>query len=258
VNAVLLRDGVSVLALARRNLVNFFLSRFALVGVLMVPMVLLFGLGALYSRAMNASGVRYIDFLVPGIALQAAMFASVASAWTMTADRLSGFHRAILISVSRPGVIVGGRLLTDVCKYTMALAVIVIVGLILGFRVHHGGVVGVVLALVILLAFALVCSLGYVAIGCRVKRFRFVQAMTMTPFPVLFLLSTAISPARDYPHWLQPLVRNTPVSVISEAIRGLLARQQASLAPALAWLLAASFVFGVLAVRGLRTFRGIV
>lgn len=256
-NAALLRHNASVLALARRNLANFFLSRFALVGVLMVPMVLLFGLGALYSRAMEARGLRYIDFLVPGISLQAAMFASVASAWTLAADRLSGFHRAVLVSASHPGVIVAGRLLTDVCKYTMALAVIVIVGLALGFRVHHGGEVGVVLALAVLLAFAAVCSLGYVAVGCRVRRFRFVQAMTMAPFPVLFLLSTAISPARDYPHWLQPLVRNTPVSVISEAIRGLLAHQQASLKPALAWLLAASFVFGVSAVRGLRTFRGI-
>jgi len=245
---------LSALAFTRRNLTNFFLSRFALVGVLMVPMVLLIALGTLYSRAVDATGISYMDFLVPGICMQAAMFAAIASAWTLAADRVSGFHRAALIFAGAPQTIVSGRILTDLCKYGMALIVIVAVGVVLGFRIHCGALEAI-LALVLLMAFAAVCSLAYVAVGCRIRSLRLVEGVTMAPFPVLFLLSTAISPLENYPSWLQPLIHATPVSVVSEAVRGLLEAKSSSLLPALLWLAGASAVFGVLALRGLRTFR---
>lgn len=247
---------LSALALTRRNLANFFLSRFALVGVLMVPMVLLIGLGTLYSRAVNATGISYMDFLVPGICLQAAMFASVASAWTLAADRMSGFHRLTLVFAGRPQAIVSGRILTDLCKYGMALVVILAIGVALGFRVH-GSALDALLALMLLLAFTAVCSLAYVAVGCRISRFRLVEAVTMAPFPVLFLLSTAISPLENYPSWLQPWISRTPVSVVGEAVRALLEDRSSSLLPALLWMAGAAVVFGALALSGLRTFRGL-
>jgi ABC-2 type transport system permease protein len=109
----------------------------------------------------------------------------------------------------------------------------------------------------LLIAFAAVCSLAYVAVGCRIRPLRLVEAVTMAPFPVLFLLSTAISPLENYPSWLQPLIRVTPVSVVSETVRGLLEAKSSSLLPALLWMAGASTVFGALALRGLRTFRGI-
>jgi ABC-2 type transport system permease protein len=71
----------------------------------------------------------------------------------------------------------------------------------------------------------------------------------MTPLlilpPLIFgLLSTGVQPAQQFPHWIQPIVRNQPVSQFVTALRALAGDAApyggsvtwSVLAPTLAWL----------------------
>ena len=68
---------------------------------------------------------------------------------------------------------------------------------------------------------------------------------------LLFMLSTGIAPASTFPDWLQPWVRNQPVSQVAETLRGLGNGHVAvsNLASSLAWCVGMVIVFGALTVR---------
>jgi ABC-2 type transport system permease protein len=68
---------------------------------------------------------------------------------------------------------------------------------------------------------------------------------------MLVMLSTGMAPVDSFPDWLHGFVAHQPVSVITEALRGLAAGDiaAATLASSLAWCLGLLVVFGAVAVR---------
>jgi ABC-type multidrug transport system permease subunit len=114
-----------------------------------------------------------------------------------------------------------GRIVADVIKQAWAIALLIGVGMILGFRVGTGPL-GVVAAFGLLLTFALAATWMSVLVGMVVSAPEKVQIFGFVLiFPITFA-SNAFAPTGTMPGWLQAWVKVNPVTVLADAVRGLL------------------------------------
>jgi ABC-2 type transport system permease protein len=121
---------------------------------------------------------------------------------------------------------------------------------VFGFRMA-GGVLYTAAFVIVVLALTLGLSLGADATGTRFSNWEAASQLLFIPQMLLMLLSTGFAPANAFPDWVQPFVRNQPLSQIAETLRGL-AGGNVGLGNAgvtLAWCVGLLTVFGALAVR---------
>jgi ABC-2 type transport system permease protein len=144
---------------------------------------------------------------------------------------------------------VTARMLSALIRAVGALAAAVGIGYAFGFR-FHGSVVDVVAFAVIALALSLALSLGADAIGSVAANAEAAGQTLLIPQLLLVMLSTGIAP-EAFPGWLDPFVRNQPVSQIAETLRALAAGgvERGNLLVSLAWCVGFLLLFGTIALR---------
>jgi ABC transporter DrrB family efflux protein len=206
-------------------------------------------------------GGSYREFLMPGIFVQTLGFASITTAIGMTDDMTKGLiDRFRSLPMARSAVL-SGRTLSDIVYNAGILVVLMLSGLIVGWRVHSS-VGEFLLGVGILLFFAFAMAWVGVFLGLL---FRTVEVAQQLGFLVLFpatFLSNAFVPTRTLPRVLEPIAEWNPFSALTAATRELFGNP--SPAPAasfpgehpillsLAWTVAMLAIFGPLAVRRYR------
>jgi ABC-2 type transport system permease protein len=114
-----------------------------------------------------------------------------------------------------------GYLLGDAFRYTMASTVILLVGLVLGFR-PDGGVVGVLAGIGVLVAFSFAFSWLWTMFGLLLRTEKSVMGVSMMVlFPLTFLSNVFVEPS-TMPGWLQAFVKVNPISHLVAAVRALM------------------------------------
>ncbi|GAA3604815.1 hypothetical protein GCM10022223_20610 [Kineosporia mesophila] len=103
----------------------------------------------------------------------------------------------------------------------MASTVVLVVGLIIGYR-PPGGVLGVIGAVALLLAFCFSLSWLWLILGLKVRTPNAVMGMAMMILFPLTFVSSVFAPPETMPGWLQAFVDINPVTLLVEAARGLL------------------------------------
>jgi ABC transporter DrrB family efflux protein len=211
-------------------------------------------------------GLNYVNYLIPGIAVQTVLFSAGVTGFALAEDLQKGFiNRLRSLPMARSAVF-GGRVAADTLNNAFGLIVLLITGYAVGFR--PANLLGLVLAALLLLLFALAVSLGYAVIGLTVRTPEAVNAAT---FPIIFPLtfaSSAFVPVQTMPGWLRGFATHQPVSVVINAARSLIlgdnatAAQRAQLlggtgtgtliAQALAWSIGIGLIFGLLCARKYR------
>ena len=107
-------------------------------------------------------------------------------------------------------------------RYTLASVIVLALGLILGFR-PEGGVVGVLLSVALLVAFAFSVSWIWTAFGLVLRTPNSVLwVSTLIMFPITFASNIFVDP-RTMPGWLQTAVGYNPITHLVSAIRDLMA-----------------------------------
>jgi ABC-2 type transport system permease protein len=159
------------------------------------------------------------------------------------------FDRFRSLPIWRPAALVG-MLLGDLVRYTIAGSMIVLVGLVLGFR-PDGGVLGVFGALALVLLFSFSVAWIWTLVGLVARTPQSVMGWSMMVlFPLTFISNVFVDPA-TMPSWLRAFVDVNPVSLLVTAVRGLMAGE-ASFGN-IAWVLLCSAVlvavFGPLTMR---------
>lgn len=206
--------------------------------------------------------INYVNYLIPGIAVQTAIFTAGNTGFGLADDRGKGFiDRLRSLPMARSAVL-AGRVAADSLSNTVGLFIIVVVGIIVGFRPHSA--LGLVLGLLVLLAFATAISFVFALVGLYASNVQTVNAAT---FPVVFPLtfaSSAFVPTSTMPSWLRVFADHQPVTTVIDAVRALaignispvqratlFAGQSTSslVIQSLLWSLAIGLVFGYLAVR---------
>jgi ABC transporter DrrB family efflux protein len=198
-------------------------------------------------------GGRYSSYLIPGILVQQVAFSSAITATGLATDVRNGIlDRFRSLPIARSAYLIA-RILSDSARMLLTVALIVTVGLGLGFR-FSGGFVGGVAGLALVIAFGI--SFAFISAGTALS-VRDPEAVQMLWFvalmPLIFASSIFASPTR-MPGWLQPVVRTNPLTVVADAARGLLlGGPVATLAlHALLWIAGITVVSFAWAVRSYR------
>lgn len=148
------------------------------------------------------------------------------------------FDRIRTLPVWRPSALVGA-LLGDAVRYSLASVVVVTLGLVLGFR-PAGGVVGVVLAVLLLLVFSFALSWIWTMLGLLMRTQNAVMGSSMMVlFPLTFGSNIFVDPS-TMPGWLEAAVRVNPITHLVTAVRGLMAGE--ATVGQVGWVLVASAV----------------
>lgn len=173
----------------------------------------------LFGGALAGSPQEYIQFLLPGILVQAIVFITVYTGVGLNTDIDKGlFDRFQSLPIWQPAPLVGA-LLGDVLRYSMAALMVVGLGVVLGFR-PEAGIVGVLLALALVLVFAFSLSWIWIAVGLLVDTPESVMTMSfLLLFPLTFVSNIFVDPT-TMPAWLQTVVRVNPVTHLVDASRG--------------------------------------
>jgi ABC-2 type transport system permease protein len=175
----------------------------------------------LFGGALAGSTGEYLQFLLPGILVQTVVFITIYTGFTLNTDISKGvFDRFRSLPIWRPAVLVGA-LLGDAARYTMASTMVIVLGLVLGFR-PAGGVVGVLLSVVLLLVFSFSLSWIWTALGLVLRTPNSVMGVSMMVlFPLTFASNIFVDP-QTMPSWLEAIVGANPITHLVTAVRGLM------------------------------------
>ncbi|WP_199613617.1 ABC transporter permease [Paenibacillus alkalitolerans] len=175
----------------------------------------------LFGGALAGSTSEYLQFLLPGILVQSVSIITIYTGMSINTDISKGiFDRFRSMPLWRPSVL-AGAMFGDVARYLMASIVIVVLGVILGFR-PEGGFAGIVLAVLILLLFAFSLTWPFTALGLVLRTPNTVMMAGMTIlFPLTFVSNVFVDP-QTMPTWLQAIVNVNPISLTATAVRGLM------------------------------------
>lgn len=191
----------------------------------------------------------YIDFLMPGIFIQAAVFGSTQTGIGISEDMDKGMiDRFKSLPMARMAVL-AGRTMSDSVRNVGVVLLMTGVGAILGFRFHNG--VGLfIAALALVVAFGLAFSWISAVIGLLAGDPESTQAAGFVWILPLTFASSAFVPVASMPGWLQAFAKADPVTHAVDTLRILLSggALQVSLIETLAWIVGILIVAIPLAV----------
>ena len=175
----------------------------------------------LFGGALAGSTGEYLHYLLPGILVQTVVFITIYTGFGLNTDITKGvFDRFRSLPVWRPAALVGA-LLGDAARYTMASTMVIVLGLLLGFR-PDGGVPGVLLSVALLLVFSFGLSWIWTALGLVLRTTNSVMGVSMMVlFPLTFASNIFVDP-RTMPSWLEVIVGANPITHLATAVRGLM------------------------------------
>jgi ABC-2 type transport system permease protein len=199
----------------------------------------------LFGGALAGSTGEYLRFLLPGTLVMTVLLISVYTGLGLNTDVAKGvFDRFRSMPVWRPAPIVGG-LFGDLGRGMLASSIVIALGLAMGFR-PDGGVVGVLLAVGLVLAFSFGLSWVWTTLGLVLRT---PTSVTMVSFlvqlPLTFASNVYVDP-ETMPGWLRVFVGVNLVSHLVAATRGLM--HGTATAGQVGWvLLASAALFAVFA-----------
>jgi ABC-2 type transport system permease protein/oleandomycin transport system permease protein len=184
------------------------------------PIMLLLLFRYIFGGAIKVPGGDYTDFVVPAIFLVTVLVGAMTSAIGIAEDLKSGMvDRFRSLPMARSAVL-AGRSLADLGRSVFSLAIMVGIGIAVGFR-FHSDAGRILLGMLLILAFGYSFSWMNAAIGISSKDPESAQNGATGPTFLLLFASNAIVPASTLPGWLQSFARNQPLGVTTSAVREL-------------------------------------
>lgn len=237
------------LAIAWRGLVTYRRVPQLLVFSTIQPVVFVLMFRYVFGGAIRVPGVDYVNFLMPGIFVQTAVFGAIGTAIGLAADVKSGLlERFLSLPMARSAVLTG-RTLADLGRNVFVVILMGAVGFAVGFRVETNAF-KFVAAMLLVLAFGYALSWIFGTIGLLLRDPESAQAAAFPIMAPLVFASSAFVPVDTMPGWLQPFAEHQPVSVTASAARALTLGTPATsyLLQSLAWIAGILLVFIPIAV----------
>ena len=242
------------LTLAWRAVVKIRRNPEQLLDVTLQPIVFVSMFVFLFGGAI-AGGNRhqYLEFVLPGIMTQTIVFASMGTGLNLNTDITKGiFDRFRSLPIARTAPLIG-LVLGDIIRYVASLIVIILYGVLLGFRFTTNPFAALAGCGVIMLFSLALCWIWALA-GLLAKSAQSMQALGfMIGFPLTFGSNVFVQTG-TLPGWLQAWVKVNPVTQVTNAARGLMLGGPVATPVwhTLAWSLGIFAVFGPLAARAYR------
>ena len=210
-----LSDGLTI---AKRNLIRTKRLPDVLVWTTMSPIMFVLLFAYVFGGSIEIPGTSYREFLIAGIFAQNIIFGASFTGVGLADDMQKGIiDRFRSLPMARSAVLVG-RTAADIVNNAIAISVMALTGLIVGWRVRTsipeaiGGFV-----LLLLFAFAISWIMAYV--GLKVRSVEVVNnASFMFIFPLTFIANTFV-PSQNLPGVLRTFAEWNPVSALAQSAR---------------------------------------
>jgi len=235
--------------LAKRNLVQVPRIPELLVFATIQPIMFVRLFRYVFGGAIDVGGESYVNYLMAGIFVQTVAFGSVSTGIGLSEDLQKGLvDRFRSLPMSRSAVLTG-RTIADLVRNFFVVLVMLLVGIIVGFRPEAGlagwaGAIGLLLLL----------SFSFSWIGATVALLiRSTEAVQSAGFIWLFPLtfaSSAFVMTDNMPGVLKSFANHQPMTQVIDAVRGFLLDQPVGSHgwQALAWCVGILVVFVPLSV----------
>ncbi|WP_326566730.1 ABC transporter permease [Amycolatopsis rhabdoformis] len=236
------------LSLAWRGILKIRKNPEQLADVTLMPIIFLLMFTYLFGNALSGSIGSYLQALVPGLIVMNILQASLTVGVQLNTDVTKGvFDRFRSMPIARSAPLIGA-VLADLVRYVVCLAVLMVVATVMGYRVETSPAQFLV-AILLVLAFGLCFCWGSVFVGMLMKSPGAAQGlMFVFIMPLTFGSNVFVSTA-TMPSWLRAWADISPVSLMANALRGLMngGAVAGPLGGALAWMVGAVVVFFPLA-----------
>ena len=236
--------------LAVRNLKRIPRAPDLLVSFTLQPVMFVLLFTYVFGGAIETPGHDYVDFLIPGLIAQTMFFGGFVTAIGLADDLKKGLiDRFRSLPMSRAAVL-AGRTLADVATNMLSLAVMVAVGLIVGFS-FDASPFEIVAGILLMLLFGYAFSWIFAYFALVASSAEAAQAIGfMVIFPLTFI-SSAFVPIDTLPDGLRQFAEVNPFTIAVDAMRALWIGDPAgnSIWGAVVWSLGLIAVFSWLAVR---------
>jgi ABC-2 type transport system permease protein len=221
-----------------------------IITVTIMPIAFMLMFVYVFGGAIRAGTDNYVNYLMPGILLIAIASGISYTAFRLFTDMQSGiFERFHSMPIARSSVL-WGHVLTSLMSNAISVVVIVLVGLLIGFRSPVGLLAWLAVAGILLL---FTFALTWVAVIAGLSASSIDGA---SAYPIIFLpfVSSAFVPTDTMPGPVRAFAENQPVTSIVDTIRALLVQQPVGGAIwiSLTWLvgvLIVAYAFAMVAYR---------
>ncbi len=211
----------NTMQIVKRNVKRNFRIPQLLVFSSIQPVIFLLLFNFVFGGAVSGGGDgEYINFLLPGIMAQIALFGAIQTGVGLAEDLNKGvIDRLRSLPIARYAVL-AGRTIADAVRNVFVVSLISGVGFLLGFDYLRGfGYFVLGLGLIVLFAYAF--SWVSAVIGLLLRDAETVQvAGFLWVFPLVFASSVFV-PVQTMPGWLQAFANNQPVTQVVNAVRHL-------------------------------------
>ena len=223
-----------------------------IITVTIMPIAFMLLFVYVFGGAIQAGPDNYVNYLMPGILLIAIASGISYTAFRLFNDLQSGiFERFHSMPIARSSVL-WGHVLTSLVSNAISVVIIILVGLLMGFRSPAGALAWLAVAGILLL-FTLALTWVAVIAGLSASS---TDGATAFAYPIIFLpfVSSAFVPTDTMPGPVRAFAENQPVTSIVDTIRALLVQQPVGGAIwiGLTWLvgiLVVAYAFAMVAYR---------
>jgi ABC transporter DrrB family efflux protein len=222
-----------------RNLRHFIRQPQLLIFSTIQPIMFVLLFAYVFGGAVRGSlhGVKYIDFLLPGIFVQSVAFRATQTAVGLSEDLERGVvDRFRSMPMTRSAVLIG-RTVADLVRNVLIIGLMIVVGYLIGFR-FHAGLIQALASIAIVSAFGFALSWIFAFVALTVRGAEAAQsAGFVVIFPLVFASSVFV-PVSSMPDWLQAFAKVSPVTLTANTARSyaLVPGVPSSLAGATAWI----------------------
>lgn len=206
--------------MVKRNLIHIRRTPELLLDVTLSPIMFVLLFSLVFGGEITIPGVDFTSYLMAGIFVQTIAFAGVYTSVLLANDLKNGMiDRFRSLPMSQSSVLVG-RTVTDLMRALLAVAIMWVVGLLVGFR-PDGGVLASAAAIGVMLLFGFALSWIGIAAGSLVRTPEALQGVIFAVvFPLTFVSSAFVRP-ETMPDWLAWFAERQPMTLVMDAVRDL-------------------------------------
>jgi ABC transporter DrrB family efflux protein len=203
-----------------RNLIHIKRTPELLLDVTLSPIMFVVLFSLVFGGAISTPGFDYTSYMMAGIFVQTIAFAGIYTSVLLANDLKNGMiDRFRSLPMNQSSVLVG-RTVTDLFRALLAVAIMWVVGLVVGFK-PTDSVPANAAAILLMLLFGFALSWIGVAAGAFVRTPEALQGIIFAVvFPLTFV-SSAFVPTDTMPDWLAWFAERQPLTLVMNAVRSL-------------------------------------
>lgn len=212
------------LTMIKRSSTHIIRNTDQLLGTFFQPIMFLVLFSAVFGGAVSLAlphGVSYLNYLMAGIIVQTVAFGSTTTAVAVSNDLQKGIVDRFRSLPMANLAVLNGHVISDLFRNSISTIVMLLAGLVIGFR-SHASVLDWLAIAGILLLFTLAFSWLAAILGVLAKSIEGVQWLSFVLIFPLTFASSAFVPTQGMNSVLKAFAENQPITQVVEAVRALM------------------------------------